>query len=244
MTKLYNKNPILFAILWIVLYVVGLSAADNLSLSLGMEKSVSLPVCMLMSAVLFVWIRKNSLQKAFGLCRSKIPAKDLLWYLPLIVMTSVNLWLGAVLNMSVTETVLYILSMLLVGFLEEIIFRGLLFKAMCRDNVKTAVIVSSVTFGIGHIVNLFNGSGADLLSNLLQVVYAIAAGFLFTILFYKTGSLLACIAAHSVLNALSVFANEGAQTVGFELFSAAALTVISLGYAWFILKKIKGESVC
>ena len=82
------------------------------------------------------------------------------------------------------------------------------------------------------------------LSNLLQVVYAIAAGFLFTILFYKTGSLLACIAAHSVLNALSVFANEGAQTVGFELFSAAALTVISLGYAWFILKKTKGESVC
>ena len=76
MTKLYNKNPILFAILWIVLYVVGLSAADNLSLSLGVEKSVSLPVCMLMSAVLFVWIRKNSLQKAFGLCRSKIPAKS------------------------------------------------------------------------------------------------------------------------------------------------------------------------
>ena len=131
MTKLYNKNPLTFAILWIILYVVGLSAADNLSLSLGVEKSVSLPVCMLMSAVLFVWIRKNSLQKAFGLCRSKIPAKDLLWYLPLIAMTSVNLWLGAVLNMSVTETVLYILSMLLVGFLEEIIFRGLLFKAMC-----------------------------------------------------------------------------------------------------------------
>lgn len=33
--------------------------------------------------------------------------------------------------------------------------------------------MSSVTFGMGHIVNLFNGSGAKLVSNLCQVKYAI-----------------------------------------------------------------------
>lgn len=142
-------------------------------------------------------------------------------------------------NLSVLETVLYIISMLMVGFLEEIIFRGFLFVEMCKDNVKTAMIVSSVTFGIGHIVNLVNGSGADLLSNILQVIYAIAAGFLFTILFYRTKSLWACIITHSVLNALSVFANESAMTPTKEIVSAGVLTIISAAYAIYILKRVE-----
>ena len=99
-----------------------------------------------------------------------------------------------------------------------------------------AVIVSSITFGMGHIVNLINGSGADLLSNVLQVGYAIAAGFLFTVIFYKTKSLLACIGTHSVLNALSVFGNETAMTAGKEIISAAALAGISILYTIYILK--------
>lgn len=157
-----------------------------------------------------------------------------MYYLPLLLLASVNLWFGAVLNYSPFETFLYILSMLFVGFLEEIIFRGLLFKAMCRDNVKVAIIVSSITFGLGHIINLINGSGASLLSNLLQVVYAIAIGFLFTILFYRTKSLLACIITHGVLNALSVFANQGLITTRNEIITAAILTLAAAIYTMYI----------
>ena len=64
--------------------------------------------------------------------------------------------------------------MINIGFLEEIIFRGFLFKMLEKDNVKTAIIVSSITFGMGHIVNLLNG--ADLVPTLLQVCYALAIG--------------------------------------------------------------------
>ena len=106
---------------------------------------------------------------------------------------------------------------------------------MLPGGVKSAIIVSSLTFGIGHLVNLVNGSGADMMGSLLQVVYAVAAGFLFTILFYRTGSLLACIITLSVLNALSVFANEAAQKPQMEVRSAAALTVIALVFAVFVL---------
>lgn len=44
--------------------------------------------------------------------------------------------------------------MINIGFLEEIIFRGILYKSIEKDNKKLAIIISSVTFGIGHIVNL------------------------------------------------------------------------------------------
>ncbi len=236
MNRLYKKNELLFAIAWIVIYVLGLSAADNLSKTLGVEKIITVVVSICLSCILFVWMRNSGLYYKYGLCRAQISASKMLYYTPLILMISINLWYGVSMNLSVTETVFYIISMLAVGFLEEIIFRGLLFQAMCKDNVKTAVIVSSITFGIGHIVNLVNGSGMNMLSNLLQVGYAIAAGFLFTIIFYKTKSLLACIGTHSVLNALSVFGNESAMTAKKEIISAAALAGISILYTIYILK--------
>ena len=236
MNRLYKKNELLFSLVWIAVYVFGLSVADNLSKTLGMEKIITVVVSILLSVILFVWMQNNNLFRKYGLCRPQIPASKMLYYIPLIFMISVNLWYGVSMNLSIAETVFYIISMLAVGFLEEIIFRGLFFQAMCKDGVKTAVIVSSITFGMGHIVNLFNGSGADLLSNVLQVGYAIAVGFLFTIIFYKTKSLLACIGTHSVLNALSVFGNETAMTAEKEIISAAALAGISILYTIYILK--------
>ena len=163
---------------------------------------------------------------------------QLLWYLPLAALISNNLWFGLRWNLPLHETLLYIGSMICVGFVEEVIFRGFLFNAMRKDGLKSAVIVSSLTFGIGHIVNLFNGSGAQLLSNLCQVGYATAIGFLFVILFLKTGSLIPCIVTHSAVNALSVFANESAITAAQEIFSAITISVIALAYSVYLLKKL------
>lgn len=84
-------------------------------------------------------------------------------------------------NLSVLEAFLHVISMLGVGFLEEIIFRGFLFKAMSKTSVKSAILVSSLTFGMGHIVNLLNGR--DVLETLLQLCYACAIGFVFVIIF-------------------------------------------------------------
>lgn len=141
-------------------------------------------------------------------------------------------WRGP--NQPPLETVLYVLSMFCVGFLEELIFRGLLFQAMAKDGVRSAVVVSSVTFGIGHIVNLFNGSGAELLPNLLQVVYAVAVGFAFVMIFCRTKSLVPCIITHSVFNGLSAFAKVAAETMQRQVISGVLLAVIAGGYAWYL----------
>ena len=124
-------------------------------------------------------------------------------------------------------------------FLEEVIFRGLLFNAMREENVKAAVIVSSVTFGIGHIINLVNGSGAELIPNLLQVVYATSAGFLFVMMYCKTESLIGCILIHGIFNALSVIANESAITLEMRILSCILLTVITGSYAAYIAFTMK-----
>lgn len=128
--------------------------------------------------------------------------------------------------------------MLCVGFLEEVIFRGLLFKAIARGNIRSAVIISSVTFGIGHIINLFNGSGMDLVGNLCQIAFAVAAGFLPVTIFYRGGSLLPCIIVHSAINTIGTFANDKAVTAEMHIIHLAILIVITVAYTLVLIKTL------
>ena len=52
MTKLYQKSEITFAILWIVAYVVLSSIADRLSEAVGVVKSVTAVLHIVMSLIL------------------------------------------------------------------------------------------------------------------------------------------------------------------------------------------------
>ena len=128
--------------------------------------------------------------------------------------------------------------MLCVGFVEEIIFRGFLFEAIAKDNVKTAIIISSITFGLGHLLNLVNGSGMELAANLFQVVGAIAIGFLFVILFYRGGSLLPCIITHSAINTISTFSNGTGLTAGRQMVYSLIMFVIIALYAFILTKTL------
>ena len=192
--KLYEKSEIWFAVAWIIAYVVLASAGDNLSTDIGVLKIVTLPILIVLSVIMYSFVRKNGLTEKYGLCKPQISAAKMLFYIPLIVLLTANLWYGIVLNTSPIETLLYVLSMFCGGFLEEMIFRGFLFNAMAKDGVKSAIIVSSVTFGIGHIVNLINGSGAELLPNLLQVIYGYWFYICDDILQYKELNCLYCYA--------------------------------------------------
>lgn len=239
--KLYLKSQIWFALSWILVYIVLASAGDKISEDLGISKIITLPILIALSAILYFFVRKNNLAEKYGLCKPQLPSAKMLFYAPLFVLLTANLWYGIRLNLSPPETVLYVLSMFCVGFLEEMIFRGLLFQAMAKDGVKSAIIVSSITFGIGHLVNLFNGSGAELLANLLQVLYAVAIGFAFVMIYCKTKSLVPCIIIHGVFNGFSVFANEAVMTPSRQILSGVLLAVIAGGYALYLALAVKEE---
>lgn len=239
MKRIYDTNELNFALIWIGVYVVLLSVGDSVSGKIGIAKIVTVPVCIVLTLIMYFWIGKNGLKEKYGLCSFRASAKKFLYFIPLVLLASINLWWGIQLNMTLGETVLYVVSMLCVGFLEEVIFRGFLFKAICKTNVKQAVIISSVTFGVGHIVNLLNGR--DIPETLIQICYAVAFGFLFTIIFYRGKSLWPCIITHSVINSLSVFANENVITMHKHLIGCIFLCIVSVGYALYILKKTEGE---
>ena len=238
MKKLYEKNELTFAIVWIAVYCVLQSLANPLNEMIGIEYSASAVFCILQTVVLLTFILKNKLRDRYGLCRSNVPAWRLLFYLPLIALASGNLWNGFAVNYPPAATVCRIVCMLCVGFLEEVIFRGLLFVAIAKNNIRSAVIISSVTFGVGHIINLFNGSGMELVDNLCQIVFAVAVGFLLVTIFYRGGSLIPCILVHSAINPLGTFADDTNLTTEMHLFHLAVLIVITVAYTLILTKTL------
>ena len=234
MKRLYDKNELTFALIWIGIFVVLLSIGDNLSAAIGIEKILTMPLSIVVTVVLHRWISKHNLKEKYGLCPFSANLKTYLFFIPLVLLMSVNLWWGIAANFTYLETIFYIVSMLCVGYIEEVIFRGFLFKAIAGNNVKQAIIISSITFGMGHIVNLLNGS--PLFDTLLQIFYAAAVGFVFTIIFYKSNSLWPCIITHSVVNALSAFMNEAKVTAMDNVVASIFMCVVSIAYAVYILK--------
>ena len=241
MRKLYEKNALTFALVWIGIYVVLLSVAENLSDALT-KNAAAAALCAAMTGFLFLWLGKTGLRERFGLCRPAGCAGRYLYYLPLVAIASVNLWCGVTQKLPAGIAALFIFRMLCVGFLEELIFRGFLYKVLCREGERKAAIISALTFGIGHIVNLLNG--AELVPTLLQIVYAVAVGFLFVVLFRRSGSLVPCILTHGVLNALSVFALEPDYRM--QCIISLVLIALAVSYSVYLLRCVppltSGES--
>ncbi len=237
MTKLYKKSEITFAVLWILAYVVLSSLADQLSETLGVMKSVTAVLHLTMSLILYFWIRNNNLSEKYGFCRSAVPAKRFFYYLPLIIIVSTDFWGGIKPQYGFPEALLFFISMCCVGFLEEVIFRGLLFRAMEKGKLKTAAIVSALSFGLGHIVNLFNGSGRDPASSVTQIVFAVLVGFVLVLIFYHGKSLIPCILFHSANNALKVFSAGGDLDPKTEMaLNLILIAVVLGGYLLYLVK--------
>ena len=230
MKKLFEKHETLFCILLIIAYIVVNSVCIQ---NFGPTGIVSLIVNTIFSACLItiVLLLKKSAYYGFTKVRDW---KKYLYFLPLAVIISVNLWSGININHSAGQIVVHILTMINIGFIEELIFRGFLFKMMEKNNLKAAIIVSAVTFGVGHIVNLFNG--AELIPTLMQICYATAIGYLFVMIFHKSKSLVPCIVTHCLVNSLSIFYVENTLSL---YLAPIVLTIIPVAYGLYISKKIR-----
>ena len=71
--------------------------------------------------------------------------------------------------------------MLCVGFLEEVIFRGLLFKAIARGNIRSAVIISINTIG-----TFANDKAVTAEMHIIHLAILIAITVAYTLVLIKT----------------------------------------------------------
>lgn len=230
MKKLYDNKEVTFAILWIVVYCVitipirGTYGDESLAMLVGLA---------VIAAGIMIFVKKFHLEEKYGLVKWKGQAGDYLFFLPMLILMTGNLWGGVKPVYSGAAQVFAVLSMMLVGFIEEMIFRGFLFRAILqKDPAPVAITISAVTFGIGHILNLLAGQGDW--ETLIQVFFAIAWGFLFTFVFYKSGSLLFCITVHGLID---VFAEFAVERDGSDYTYVIATIITAVVYCVYLSRK-------
>lgn len=229
MKKTFEKYETMICVLLIAMYVLINSFCIQ---NFGIQNFKTTIINTIFSIMLIILIVKLKKVKYYGLTKVN-NIKNYLYFFPLLLIISVNLWNGININNSIDEIIFHILTMINIGFIEEIIFRGFLYKMLAKDNVKIAILVSSITFGIGHIINLLNG--ALLLPTIMQICYSISIGYLFAIIFYKSKSIVPCIITHCLVNSLSIFSIENTT---YLYISSIFLIIVPLIYANYLNNKI------
>lgn len=233
MRKLYEKHEVLFAVLWIVLYCVVMASLKG---AFGYESPWALLALLAIAAGILAFVKANRLEEKYGLASWPKNGKKCLYFIPMWILATCNLWDGISLSYHGAAMAIATLSMILVGFVEEMLFRGFLFRGMLREGkTAVAIVVSALTFGMGHIVNLFAGQAS--FETFVQIFFAVAWGFLFTMVAYKGGSLLPCILAHAMID---VFALYGADNPLIDWISIGLTIAVSIVYCLY-LARLKEE---
>lgn len=139
-----------------------------------------------------------------------------------LVLCTINLF---PFNISIeTSTLSVIVTMLFVGLMEELIFRGCVYK-ICEEKWggQKAVIFSSILFGVFHIINVLNN---DIIMVVLQMAYGAGIGIVFAMLIYKRQGIILDILAHAIIN---ITANLGAtETMHKEIIFAVMCVVFAI----------------
>jgi uncharacterized protein len=134
---------------------------------------------------------------------------------------------------SPSSTVMAIVLALLVGFVEEGLFRGLMACILLPKGILIYVILSSILFASIHITNLFSGFPLPYVTG--QIILAFGSGILFAAIRLRTGSIWPTILLHALrdVGGLLLLAINPKQALSAPL--NLALTVNSIYSVLFII---------
>ena len=238
MRKLYEKNEVWFAVLWIIVYC---AATIPIRGNLGDESPLMLAALAVLAAGATLFVKLNGLAGKYGLDRWAAHPARLWYFVPMIVLATGNLWGGVRVIYPGAAQVWAVLSMMLIGYVEELLFRGFLFRALLKkDGATPAILISAVTFGIGHIVNLLAGQAS--LETVIQVFFAIAWGFIFTLAFMKGGSLWPCIIIHALVDVASTFSAGSMTAEMVYMIATIAVAAVYVPWLWRQETELVAES--
>lgn len=233
MKKLYERKAVLHSLVWLALYLVLNTILDNISGAADTNFNLVTAIPNLILAVIcFYYLKTTGIAKDIGLLTKPTEKNSvMLYYLPLLALPFLNLSYGINTSLSAVTIVLMLAMYISVGFMEEIIFRGLMFRALVKKwNRYVVVAFISLTFAIGHIVSMvaIAQSGTD---TVFQIINSFVVGFMFMIVILASGNLTICIIAHILYNFIGNISN--ANSTHLEII--AITTVITVLYFVYLL---------
>ena len=234
MRKLQDTKPIWHALIWIAIYIVAVNLGDNFGQQLGVPGLTSI-VLIILSIMLVFYLRGGGRLAFYGV-RSVQPGTMplTLFYIPLFAIAFLQYAKGLASHLDLQALVFAILVVSAVGFIEELLFRGFLLQGLrTSGNLTRAIIISGVTFGLGHIVNLLRGY--SLTDQALQLVAAVFIGIALAYCAVLTGSIMPGVLFHVLFNLSGTIT---AHSVLWDSVTVGIISIVMIPYILFLRKRL------
>ena len=234
MRKLQDTKPILHALIWVAIYIVAVNIGDNLGEVVQFPELTSI-VLVVLSIVLIVYLRVGGRLAFYGIRSVQPDTLPLtLFYIPLFAIAFVQYAKGLESGLDLRAVAFAVLLVTAVGFVEELLFRGFLLQALrARRNLTYAIIISGVTFGIGHIVNLLRGW--SLTDQAIQIVAAVLIGIALAYCAVLTESILPGVVFHALFNLSGTLTNH---SVLWDSVTVGVIAIVMIVYILFLRNRL------
>ncbi|MCR2807899.1 CPBP family intramembrane glutamic endopeptidase [Paenibacillus soyae] len=162
---------------------------------------------------------------------SRIRGKQWLDYAPLLLILIVLLVAnrGFADAPATTFVYLFLSQILLVAFVEETLFRGILIRLFAHKGARYAVLISSFFFGVTHALQALGGQSLE--DTILQIVYAFAVGLVLALLVIKHRSIVLTIVFHGLHNFIIMTGHDP----GTHLYDYLILALLAVHFIWLAL---------
>jgi uncharacterized protein len=170
--------------------------------------------------------------------RSPDKPADLLYFIVPFLPLLINLIPGVQVT-SLLFLVEIVAITLMVGFVEEVVFRGLMLQALKAHGFWKAVIITSLLFGLTHALNVL--AGKSVAEDVAQIFYAMAIGFAYAVLVLKKGILWPLVLAHFSIDFVNFIQKPGsAYPPAWVLAITVGITVVFVAYGLFVAAQKTG----
>ena len=238
-----QRRPLLFVALLLLVIVITYFLAGAITIQVKLSSvAMALMADGVLALIAIFLLTRYQWWRDIGLRLPSHPRSLWLFALPClpIVLNIAFLGLG---NPGIGGLLLFLAAALLVGFVEETYFRGMMLRALLRRGPWQAVIISSLLFGMMHLLNV--AGGANLAATLLQVVYAVSIGLMYAALALRTQTILPLIVTHGLTDFFAFIAlNSTVVTSGLTTLYyvvSAGETIIYTAYSILLMRQRKPQ---
>lgn len=159
---------------------------------------------LLIMAIVYIIVTKKSFTRDLHVCKYKV-STFFLSLVVLMVASPMATWLNVLSQLfaknstsgaiyDITRNVPAWLGIVIIGclpgFVEETLYRGIMYSAFRQRSILTGVVISGLSFGLMHM-------------NFNQILYAVYLGIVFALLVEATGSLVSSMILHMIFNGLN-----------------------------------------
>lgn len=238
---LYRHSLILFLVVLLGRGFIGMFAVSGIQVfnpTLTIENDLGWVIMLIYATCAVLAVKWVKIDKEIGLTMPSSPKEWHIWTPVLVIPITLAIILGF--NTTWGHLPLLLIAAAGVAVNEEILFRGILLRAILPFGKAVAIIVPSLLFGAAHLGNIF--VGGDVTYGLFQFAWTAFGGMALTIMVLVNKSLLPAIVYHFILDAVEYAATGayGVHSTDYPIGLLGLFLLLNLSffaYSLFLLKR-------